>query len=215
MRVLAIAIPMAVVCTSAYAATPVVDNERVTVWDVPLSKGESAAPTPTATDSVTMFLEGGTITTRHADGSVTTATRKFGDAVFNPKGSASVDTAGSDGVHEIVIALKDFRGPPPKQGPAGIPNAFPRAGAEKTLEGPGFIVWRTTWTPNVPVPMHFHDKETVMVFRSNGVLKSTGLDGKATDGVFKQGQISFARGGNSHTETLTTERESAVDLELK
>jgi hypothetical protein len=201
----------------ALAATAAIDNERVTAWDVKLTKGEAAPPTPAGLDSVTMFLGGGTVTTRRADGSTTTAERKFGDAVFNPRGSNSIDTATSDGVHEVVIALKDAPSPPPNVGPQGIPLAFPRAGSEKILEGAHFIVWRFSWVKGVPVPMHHHDKDTVMVFRYNGTIHSTPPqgDGEARDLPFKQDEIRWSKAGTTHTETLIDERQSAVDLELK
>jgi hypothetical protein len=38
---------------------------------------------------------------------------------------------------------------------------------------------------------------------------------EARDIPFQQGQISFSKAGTTHTETLTGERQSAVDLELK
>ena len=40
------------------------------------------------------------------------------------------------------------------------------------------IVWDSTWTPGVATPMHFHDKDVVVVFLEDGDLKSTTLDGK-------------------------------------
>ena len=214
MRVVGLACLAVFISVPAFAA-PAVDNERVTVWDIPLAKGTSAPATPSDFDSVTMFLEGGSVSTKHADGSVTTATRQFGDAVFNKKGSPSVDTAASDGVREIVIALKDPKRSVIDPSPAGIPISFPRPGADKMLEGDGFIVWRFNWIPKTPVAMHHHDKDTVMVFRYNGTLRSTPLTGEARDIPFKQGQISYAKAGGTHTETLMTEHQAAVDLELK
>jgi hypothetical protein len=217
MKRLIVASAIALVAGPAFAATAVIDNERVTTWDVPLAKGESAPPTPAGLDSVTMFLGGGTVTTRHADGSVTTAERKFGDAVFNARGSKNIDTAASDGVHEVVIALKDAPGPGANIGPQGIPPAFPRTGSEKILEGEHFIVWRFSWMKGEPVPMHHHDKDTVMVFRYNGTIHSTPPqgDGVARDLPFKKDQITRSKAGTTHTETLIDDRQSAVDLELK
>src|ERR1700742_2410489 len=140
MKKLALASVLILAGGPAFAASIAIDNERVTAWDVKLAKGEAAPATPADLNSVTMFLSGGTVKTKHADGSVTTAKREFGDAVFTPKGSNSVDTAESDGVHEVVVALKDAPSPPPNVGPAGIPPAFPREGGVKVLEGNRFTV---------------------------------------------------------------------------
>jgi hypothetical protein len=215
MKTLVIACSMVVFCLPAFAASPVLDNERVTVWDMALSKGAMTPPTPANLDSVTMFVEGGTVSTRNSDGTVSTATRKFGDAVFNPKGSNKVDTAESDGIHEVVVALKDFDGFQPKPGPAGIPNSFPRSGAEKTLEGDRFRVWRFSWIPNTAVPMHYHNNDLVMAFRYNGTLRSSPLNGTPTDIPEKIAKITFSKAGLTHTETLIGEQLSVVDLELK
>src|ERR1700754_166959 len=62
---------IAIAANPAMAANIAVDNERVTAWNVPLAKGEAAPSTPSDMDSVTMFLGGGTVKTRHSDGSVT------------------------------------------------------------------------------------------------------------------------------------------------
>lgn len=193
-------------------AAPVIDNARVTVWDVRLAPGEDAPPTPREFDTVTVFLEGGTIRTKHADGTVTTEIRNFGDAVFTPKGSGAVDM--SDHAHEVVIALKGApAGPDP--GPDGIPNAFPRAGSEKIFENDRVLVSRFSWTPGVPVPMHHHDKDTVMAFRYDGPIRSTGLDGKSEILDFRKDQIMFSKKGRNHSELLASAQQSAVMTELK
>lgn len=197
---------------AAPEANKVVDNERVTVWDVKLAPGEDAPPTPQEFDIVTVFLEGGTIRTKHADGKVTTATRSFGDAVFTPKGTSAIDM--SDRAHEVVIVLKGAAaGPDP--GPDGIPNAFPRAGSEKIFENDRVVVSRFSWTPGVPVPMHHHDKDTVMVFRYDGPIRSTGPDGKSEILDFRKDQIMFSKRGRNHSELLAGAQQSAVMTELK
>ncbi len=215
LRTLSAAFLAAVLAAPALAApevNKVIDNERVTVWDVRLGPGENAPPTPREFDTVTVFLEGGTIRTRHADGTVTAATRSFGDAVFTPKGSGAVDM--SDHAHEVVIALKGGIAKP-NLGPDGIPNAFPRAGSEKIFENERVVVSRFSWTPGVPVPMHHHDKDTVMVFRYDGPIRSTGLDGKSEILDFRKDQIRFSKAGRTHGELLAGKRQSAVMTELK
>jgi hypothetical protein len=211
LRILSSALLLTALATPAFAA-PLIDNERVTVWDVKLAADESAPPTSAEFDTITVFLEGGTIRTRHADGSVTTASRSFGDAVFTPKGSGAVDM--SDHAHEVVIALKGGAGTP-NPGPDGIPNAFPRTGSEKMFENDRAVVSRFSWTPGVAVPMHHHDKDTVMVFRYDGPIRSTGPDGKSEILDFRKDQITFSKAGRNHTELLAGEHQSAVMTELK
>ena len=78
----------------------------------------------------------------------------------------------------MVIDLKDNPAP-------GIPTppisaGFSRPGSKKVLENDRVIMWDYTWTPDVATPMHFHDKDVVVVFLDDGDLKSTTPDGKDT-----------------------------------
>lgn len=194
---------------------PVIDNERVIVWDVILSKGVSGPATPPGVDTVIMFLEGGSIRTVAADGTGTTTTRKFGDAVFVPKGSNATDTLVSDGAaHEIVIALKDHP-TPAIPNTTGYPAAFPRPGSVNMLDNERVSVWHYSWVPDVPTPMHFHDKDIVVAFRYDGALKSVTPDGASAINPNKAGDIRFNKGNRAHYEVLTTQRQSAVMMELK
>ena len=196
-------------------AAPVIDNDRVTVWDVTLAKGQSAPATPADKDTIIMFLEGGRIQTAMAGGTTITASRKFGDAMLIPKGSAAVDTLVSGGpAHEIVVALKDHAGTAAAN-TSGLPLAFPRPGSVKVLDNPSLTVWHYSWTKGKPTPMHFHDKDVVVGYRYDGTLKSTMPDGTVMDNPYKKGDIRFNKGNRSHSELLTTARQSAVILELK
>jgi hypothetical protein len=197
------------------AAAPAIDNERVTVWDVTLAKGHAGPVTPPDQDSVVMFLEGGSIRTLLANGNSHTAVRKFGDAVFLPKGSGASDTLVSGGpAREIIVALKDHAEPPIANA-SGLPNAFPRPGSVKVLENPRVIAWHYSWVPGKPTPMHFHDKDVVVAYRYDGTLKSLMPDGTVTENPYKQGEVRFNKANRTHSELLATARQSAVILELK
>jgi len=178
-----------------------------------LASGESAPPTPRDLDTVTLILEGGAIATAKG-GASTTAVHDFGDAIFTPKGSDAVDTAVNGPVHEVVIALKGGQAPS-SPSPPGMPNAFPRDGAVKMFENDRAIAWKFSWVPGVAVPMHHHDKDTVMVFRYDGPIRSTNPKGEVSILPFGKNEIRFSPAGNTHTELLAGERQSAADLELK
>jgi hypothetical protein len=206
---------LAVSLPAAAQPAPVIDNERVTVWDITLEKGLSGPVTPHDMDTVIMFLEGGRIRTLGAGGKASTATRKFGDAVFTPKGTDARQMLVSDGeAHEIVIALKDYR-VPVVVNTTGLPAAFPRPGSVKALDNDRITVWHYTWMPGVPTPMHFHDKDVVVAFRYEGTLKSVTPDGASVINSYKAGDIRFNKANRSHYEELTTARQSAVIMELK
>jgi hypothetical protein len=162
---------------------PLIDNDRVAVWDV---------ATPAAArsfDSVLVSLSG--------------------SAAFVPKGTAPKFAGRS-----IVIELK---GQPvaPIENKTGYPLAFPRSGSKKILENARVIVWDYSWTPDEATPMHFHDKDVVVVFLEDGDLKSTNLDGRVTVNSFKPGMVRFNLGDRTHTETLIRGKQHAIITELK
>jgi hypothetical protein len=174
------------VAALAHGAEPIVDNEHVTVWD-------AAAPlSPSRHDFVAVSLSG------------------KGTADFGHQG----DTPGKTGSRTIVIELKDLPvGPLANE--TGYPLAFPRKHAKKLLENAQVVVWDYVWHPGEPTPMHFHDKDAVVVFEATGALKATTPDGKSAVTEFKFGEVRFNPRGRTHTETLSSGQAHAVITELK
>ena len=165
------------------ALKPLIDNDRVTVWDV------TGHATAQPLDAVVVSLSG--------------------SATFLPKGTAP-NVAG----RAIVIDLKDHP-VAPIANTSGYPLAFPRPGSKKILENDRVIVWDYTWTPGVPTPMHFHDKDVVVVFLDDGDLSSTTLDGKVTTNSYTPGTVRFNPRDRTHTETLVRGKQRAIITELK
>jgi hypothetical protein len=77
------------------------------------------------------------------------------------------------------------------------------------------IVWDYRWTPGVPTPMHFHDKDVVVMFLEEGDLKSTTPTGEVTLNQYKPGTIRFNARDRVHTEELVRGTERAIITELK
>ena len=128
----------------SHGAEPVIDNDRVTVWDT-----TSALP-PARHDFVAVPLS------------------QKGSARFGHQG----DIPSQHGVRTVVVELKD-NSLPPISNSTGYPLAFPRPHVKKLLENERVIVWDYEWRPGESTPMHFHDKDTVAVFESNGAVQST------------------------------------------
>lgn len=172
-------------------STVTVDNERVVIRDV-------GAPTPlsisigSANDAVVVFL---------ADGQI-------GDVAFAPKGSSL------SARRAIVVELKD--GPVvPFPNNSGFPNAFPRAGSKKVLENDRVVVWDYTWTPGVATPVHFHDKDVVVVYLAEGALTSTTPDGVSVVNEHSFGFTKFNPRNRVHSERLSRGNARAIIIELK
>ncbi len=172
--------------SAALAVRAVIDNERVTVWDT-----TSSLP-PAAHDFVAITLS------------------QPGNAVFGHAGEP-VGTAGS---RTVIVELKDHPVAPLPNN-SGYPNAFPRPHVDKVLENDRVIVWRYRWNLGEPTPMHFHDKDVVVVYLEDSALKSTEPDGKSVVNEYKSGDIRFNRRDRTHTELLVRDAASAVITELK
>lgn len=167
-------------------AEPIVDNEYVTVWDT----GVPLPPSPH--DFVAVSLS------------------RKGIATFGHPG----EIPGKTGSRTIVIELKNL---PviPLANETGYPLAFPRKHARKLLENAQVVVWDYVWHAGEPTPMHFHDKDTLVVFEETGSVKSTTPDGKSAVADFKFGEVRFAPRNRSHSEILAGGKAHAVITELK
>jgi hypothetical protein len=171
----------------AFAADskPVIDNERVKVWDT-----REAMPSM-RDDFVAITFDKGTAVYGHAG-----------------------ETAGSAGVRTIVIDLKNFP-VAPLANTSGYPNAYPRPHIDKLFENDRVIVWHYRWFLNDPTPMHFHDKDVVVTYLEDSPLQSTEPNGKAVVNEYKSGDIRFNKRDRIHTELVVRGSASAVITELK
>jgi len=180
-------------------AAPIIRNDRVEVWDFTWTRGVPAALELQTTDSIWI--------------SVSPAA---GDVRYWAKGAPrrAERTIGSP-IRTVAIDLKDH---PPlvARNTSGFPNAFPRPGiSKKVFENERVIVWDFTWTRGQPTPMHFHDKDVVVVYLGTGTLRSTTPDGKAVDNKWKPADTRFNLRDRVHTETLIEGELRAIITELK
>jgi hypothetical protein len=132
-----------------------------------------------------------------------------GTATFVPKGVTP-----NIAERSIVISLKNDP-VAPIANTSGYPLAFPRPGAKKLLENAEVIVWDYLGTLGVPTPMHFHDKDAVLVYLDDGQLKSVSVDGKVTTSFFTFAEVTFNPRDRTHTETLLRGKQHAIITELK
>ena len=114
----------------------------------------------------------------------------------------------------VAITLKN-KAVAPLANTSGFPNAFPRPNNKKVYEDARVIVWDYTWTPGVPTPMHFHDKDVVVIYLGTGSLRSTTPDGKSVVNKWVPGDTRFNLRDRVHTETLVDGQLRAIITELK
>ena len=197
-------------------AKPIVDNERVVVWDVTWVEGKPSPMQPHKYDFVTIYITGGPIKSALPDGVSTVTTRRAGDVLFEQKGTTHSDegTSLENPARSVVVGLKDYP-VQPLENTSGYANAFPRAGVKKLLENNRIIVWDYSWTLGIPTPMHFHDKDVVVVFMENGAIRSTTPDGKSSVNDTWFGLTRFSPRDRVHVEELVKGKARAIILELK
>ena len=174
-------------------ATPIIQNHRVTVWDV--APGTAVRPSAPSRDTVIFLIRNGTAQTR-----------------FEAAGTVPAPIPA--GTRAMVIALDDRR-PPPLPNTSGHPPAFPRAGSTKLLENDRVVVWQSEWTAGVPTPMHFHDKDVVVTYLTDGAMASTDAGGQRVVNEHQFGLTRFNARDRVHTETLVRGAGRAVMVELK
>jgi hypothetical protein len=179
------AAPAFVTSSLAAETKPVIDNERVKVWDTTESMAAMAD------DFVAIDFAKGTAAYGHAG-----------------------ETAGSAGVRSVIIDLKN-NPMPPLANNSGYPNAFPRPHVDKLLENDRVVVWHYRWYPNEPTPVHFHDKDVVVTYLEDSPLQSTEPNGKTVVNEYKSGDIRFNKGNRIHSELVVRGTASAVLVELK
>jgi hypothetical protein len=201
---------------SAQGNKPIIDNDRVTVWDVIWEKDQPGFAAAADRDAVTVYLSGGDFKIATPDGKSRTITRKTGEAVFRPKGARASETWVGTGTppRTTEIALKDSD-KRPATNTSGYPLAFPRPGATKLIDNHRVFVWDNRWTPGVPTSMHFHDKDVVVSYLEDGDLTSISPDGKTVVNPYKFGLIRYSVGNRSHKEVVTKGTQRAIIVELK
>src|SRR5579872_7361941 len=137
---------------------PIIENERVIVWDLPAGQSLPDAVAHHQYDVLKVSF-----------------TRGSGTAVFERKSDKGA--ASPTSMRTMVVAFKDHT-VPPIANKTGYPSAFPRPGVKKLIDNDRITTWEYSWQPNVPTPLHFHDKDVVLVYLEDGSLSSTTPDGK-------------------------------------
>jgi len=196
-------------------AKQLIDNERVTVWDVVFEKGKPSGMHRHKYDMIGIDLADGVVRVTSAQGSVSTTNARVGNVFWMRKGGVESQEGISDTPrHAIMVDLKDVRVPPLKN-TTGFADAFPREGGKKLLENDRVVVWDYSWTPGKPTVMHFHDKDVVVVYLGNGDLSSTTPDGKTVVNSYSYGQAKFNPRDRTHSELLVKGSQRVIAVELK
>jgi hypothetical protein len=176
-------------------AKKVLDNDKVTVWDVTWEKGKATPLHELGLDQVSVTVADGVVKTTRADKSATVDLSRLGAVRMEPKGTIVSEEGISERPRRAIVVqikpysaakldpklaegLKEARG---KQ----IPGQFPREGSIKLFEDEHLVLWDDTWPINKGLgPLHAHYESVVGVFIEPGVL--------APETVRKVGDVIFS-----------------------
>jgi quercetin dioxygenase-like cupin family protein len=194
---------------------PIIDNPRVRVWDFTWVRGRAWPLHRHERDAVGIYLTTSAVRTTIPGGAYAVSDVKAGDVVFWNKGiEHQEESAAATPARVVVIELKDDR-VALLANTTKYPTAFPRSGSRKLLENGKVIVWDYTWTPGEATPMHFHDKDVVVVYLQSGALQSTTADGKSIVNEVSPGMTRFNARNRTHSEMLVKGESRAIVTELK
>jgi quercetin dioxygenase-like cupin family protein len=196
-------------------AKQLLDNDRVTVWDVVWPKGQ---PTPLHRHPYALagvYLEPGTRVITDADGAKRNVSNEAGGVTFQLKGLTHIEEGTSDSpLHAIMIELKQDA-PMGDEPSADLPPAFPREGAKQLLDNDRVRVWDYAFTPHRVGPLHRHVRDAVAVWVEGGKLKATARDGASSVNTQTKFTATYSRRGSVHTEEAIEGTPHAYVFELK
>jgi hypothetical protein len=183
----------------------VFENDRVVVWNARWTAGRPSPMHEHKLDLVGVILEGGRTKLTLLDGSIREGPlSKRGDVVFQPKGVIHIEEPLVGGARTIGVELKDVTVAPIDERPA-LPSAFPRDGARSLLENGRVAIWDYQWLPGRAVPLHYQDRDVVIVAMENGQVRFTTSDGRTRVEHFSFGEVTFRPRGESHREEAIAE----------
>jgi quercetin dioxygenase-like cupin family protein len=196
-------------------AVQLLDNARVTMWDVTWPKGKPSPMHRHRYDLVGVYLVGSPIRVTLPDGTARESTVEPGFILYQREAVTHIEEGIADIPRHAI--LTDIKGGPIAaiENPSGQPTAFPREGARQAVDNEKVTIWEYAWTLGKSTGMHFHDKDAFVVFLADGELKSTTPDGKSEITKYKRGDSRFSPRGRVHSEELVSGALRAVITELK
>jgi hypothetical protein len=205
-------------------AIQLIDNARVTVWEVTWQNGVRQPIHRHRYDMAGVYLRYGPITVTRPDGTVNPPSPPFATIprlLFQPADVTHREEAlNPPGTPERLAIMVDLKyaaneARPPLSTDQTLPHSFPRPGAKNMQENERVRFWDYTWSPGAGVSRHLHDTDTVEVFIDGGEITSTTADGKTTRFEAAWKGARFVPRGTVDSEVATAGSPRAVVVELK
>ena len=198
--------------------TQILDNDRVSVWEVNWRHGDTQPIHRHKYDMAGVYLRYGPITVTDLDGKENKGAEfPVPRPYFQPKGITHREEAVTPGAPErlaVMIDLKDsvtdmmvIDDPEP--------SAYPRDGATNVLENPRIRMWDYTFTAGAPAVKRVYRRDVVEVVVTEGVVKVTAFDGKTETRTLAPKQARYISRGTVQTEQLVSGSPRVIAVELK
>jgi len=197
-------------------ANKVFENEQVIIWDVSWAKGE---PTPLHEHrfaSLAVTVQPGRVKSYLADGTTRVgASEELGSVQFSERGLVHREEGVSDAPRRaFVLELKETTAPVDAI-PDGAVPAWPREGAKNILENELVVVWDYAFAADHAVPLHYHDKDQIIVSLGVGKIRMIPLDGDPIVSESKGFRAVFIPRGALHREEYLEGAPHAIVVQLK
>ena len=198
--------------------TQILDNARVSVWEVNWRHGDKQPVHRHKYDMAGVYLRYGPITVTDLDGKENKGAEfPVPRPYFQPKGITHKEEAVTPGAPErlaVMIDLKDsvtdmmvIDDPEP--------SAYPRDGATNVLDNRRVRMWDYTFTAGAAAVKRVYRSDVVEVVVTEGVVKVTGFDGKAETRTLAPKQARYISRGTVQTEQLVSGSPRVIAVELK
>lgn len=198
--------------------TQILDNARVSVWEVNWRHGDTQPVHRHKYDMAGVYLRYGPITVTDLDGKENKGAEfPVPRPYFQPKGITHREEAVTPGAPErlaVMIDLKDsvtdmmvIDDPEP--------SAYPRDGATNVLDNRRVRMWDYTFTAGAAAVKRVYRSDVVEVVVTEGVVKVTGFDGKAETRTLAPKQARYISRGTVQTEQLVSGSPRVIAVELK
>jgi hypothetical protein len=199
--------------------TQILDNVRVTVWDVNWRRGPQQPVHRHKYDMAGVYLRWGPITVTNLDGTAVQSPEfPVPRPYFQVKGiTHREDASGRPGDPERRAIMVDLKESVTDMMfiDAEEPPAFPREGAKNVLENGRIRMWDYTFTPGAPAVARVYRSDAVEVVVTGGTVRVTGPDGKAETRTLVPGQARYINRGSVLIEQGTSGAGRVITIELK
>jgi hypothetical protein len=195
--------------------TKLFENDRVVAWRVDWIKGKPTAMHEHRLDLVGVVLEGGQTKITLPNGTVQTGPVSTpGAAAFQARGVIHVEEALLATGRNVAVELKDA--PRPVRAPnTSAPEGFPREGARLVVENDRVVVWDYAYVSGRLVPLHIHNRDTVVVPVDAGELRVQFRNGEVRTTKLVPGEVLYFSGADAHTEEVSAGTPRVIAIELK